>query len=56
MDARKASRERQSLSCSEEAKMSTVKSIEDADRDHRTALSRCDKFIACEPLPADQPL
>jgi hypothetical protein len=56
VDARKASGECQPLSRGEEAKMPTVKSIEDADRDHRTALSRCDKFIACEPLPADQPL
>ena len=56
MDARKASRERQPLSRGEEAKMPTVKSIKDADRDHRTALFRRGEFVACESIPADQPL
>jgi hypothetical protein len=36
--------------------MSTVKSIEDADRDHRTALFRRDEFAACESIPADHAL
>jgi hypothetical protein len=36
--------------------MPTMKSVEDADRDHRTALFRRDEFVARESAPADQPL
>ena len=56
MDARKASRERQSLSCSEEAKMPTEKSIKNSNCDYGAVLFRRDEFVACESLPADQPL